>query len=168
MSGPFPQTKLLASPPFPVLFSTLPKNPACSVQQQTPGKANGENNSNQQPPKCPKICSNNPPKRRTPQTSHQFSPYHPYPLILSPGALSKMFSMDDVAKSGIVVLPCGAGKTLVGIAACCRVGRRALVLTTTAVAVDQWRRQLQLYTTLPPVRWQLKRISGGFHQQKWW
>jgi DNA excision repair protein ERCC-3 len=73
-----------------------------------------------------------------------------------------MFSMDDVAKSGIVVLPCGAGKTLVGIAACCRVGRRALVLTTTAVAVDQWRRQLQLYTTLPPVRWQLKRISGDF------
>ncbi len=66
------------------------------------------------------------------------------------GALSKMFSLDDVAKSGIVVLPCGAGKTLVGIAACCRVGRRALVLTTTAVAVDQWRRQLQLYTTLPP------------------
>jgi len=65
-------------------------------------------------------------------------------------ALSKMFSLDDVAKSGIVVLPCGAGKTLVGIAACCRVGRRALVLTTTAVAVDQWRRQLQLYTTLPP------------------
>lgn len=65
-------------------------------------------------------------------------------------ALSKMFSMDDVAKSGIVVLPCGAGKTLVGIAACCRVGRRALVLTTTAVAVDQWRRQLQMYTTLPP------------------
>mmetsp|Transcript_7857 Transcript_7857/g.18772 ORF Transcript_7857/g.18772 Transcript_7857/m.18772 type:complete len:694 (+) Transcript_7857:33-2114(+) len=65
-------------------------------------------------------------------------------------ALSKMFSVDDVAKSGIVVLPCGAGKTLVGIAACCRVGRRALVLTTTAVAVDQWRRQIQLYTSLPP------------------
>ena len=27
MSGPFPQTKFLASPPFPVLFSTLPQNP---------------------------------------------------------------------------------------------------------------------------------------------
>jgi len=65
-------------------------------------------------------------------------------------ALSKIFSVDDIARSGIVVLPCGAGKTLVGIAACCRVGRRALVLTTTAVAVDQWRRQLQLFTTLPP------------------
>ena len=73
-----------------------------------------------------------------------------FPASLQSGALSKMFSLDDVAKSGIVVLPCGAGKTLVGIAACCRVGRRALVLTTTAVAVDQWRRQLQLYTTLPP------------------
>eukprot|EP00930_Biecheleria_cincta_P102545 TRINITY_DN942_c0_g1_i1.p1 TRINITY_DN942_c0_g1~~TRINITY_DN942_c0_g1_i1.p1 ORF type:complete len:554 (-),score=99.11 TRINITY_DN942_c0_g1_i1:5-1666(-) len=65
-------------------------------------------------------------------------------------ALSKMFSVDGVAKSGIVVLPCGAGKTLLGIAACVRIGRRALVLTTTAVAVDQWRRQFQLFTTLPP------------------
>lgn len=65
-------------------------------------------------------------------------------------ALSKMFSLDGVAKSGIVVLPCGAGKTLVGIAACVRIGRRALVLTTTSVAVDQWRRQFQLYTTIPP------------------
>ncbi|CAK9110686.1 General transcription and DNA repair factor IIH helicase subunit XPB2 (TFIIH subunit XPB) (ERCC3 homolog 2) (RAD25 homolog 2) (AtXPB2) (XPB homolog 2) [Durusdinium trenchii] len=83
----------------------------------------------------------------------------PLPAVLRPNvnlrpyqqrALAKMFSVEEVAKSGIVVLPCGAGKTLLGIAACCRVGRRALVLTTTAVAVDQWRRQLQMYTTLPP------------------
>jgi len=65
-------------------------------------------------------------------------------------ALSKMFAVDGVAKSGIVVLPCGAGKTLVGIAACCRIGRRSLVLTTTSVAVDQWRRQFLLWTTLAP------------------
>lgn len=65
-------------------------------------------------------------------------------------ALSKMFAIDGVAKSGIVVLPCGAGKTLLGIAAATRVQRRTLVLTTTAVAVDQWRRQFIQYTTVPP------------------
>jgi len=65
-------------------------------------------------------------------------------------ALSKMFAVDGVAKSGIVVLPCGAGKTLTGIAACCRIQRRTLVLTTTAVAVDQWKRQLIEYSTIPP------------------
>lgn len=65
-------------------------------------------------------------------------------------ALSKMFAVDGVAKSGIVVLPCGAGKTLVGISAACRVGRRTLVLTTTSVSVDQWRRQFQQWTSLPP------------------
>lgn len=65
-------------------------------------------------------------------------------------AISHMFSVDGVAKSGMVVLPCGAGKTLVGITACCRIRRRALVLTTTSVAVDQWRRQFQQYTTISP------------------
>eukprot|EP00929_Paragymnodinium_shiwhaense_P122223 TRINITY_DN9483_c0_g1_i1.p1 TRINITY_DN9483_c0_g1~~TRINITY_DN9483_c0_g1_i1.p1 ORF type:complete len:973 (-),score=172.16 TRINITY_DN9483_c0_g1_i1:274-3147(-) len=64
--------------------------------------------------------------------------------------LSKMFSMDGVAKSGIIVLPCGAGKTMVGIAAAIRVGRRVLVLTTTAVSVDQWRRSFIQFTTVPP------------------
>lgn len=65
-------------------------------------------------------------------------------------ALSKMFSIDGVAKSGIIVLPCGAGKTLVGIASICRVRRRTLVLTTTAVSVDQWRRQFLEYSTIAP------------------
>lgn len=63
-------------------------------------------------------------------------------------ALSKMFALDGVAKSGIVVLPCGAGKTLVGIAAAARIKRRVFVLTSTAVAVDQWRRQFLEYTTI--------------------
>ena len=71
-------------------------------------------------------------------------------LGLCPKKSQNRFSADGVAKSGIVVLPCGAGKTLVGIAACCRVGRRALVLTTTAVAVDQWRRQIQFLVRASP------------------
>eukprot|EP00397_Hematodinium_sp_SG-2012_P017331 GEMP01017718.1.p1 GENE.GEMP01017718.1~~GEMP01017718.1.p1 ORF type:complete len:687 (+),score=146.55 GEMP01017718.1:103-2163(+) len=64
-------------------------------------------------------------------------------------ALSKVFST-GMARSGVIVLPCGAGKTLVGILAACTVKKRVLVLTTTAVAVDQWRRQFLQFTHLSP------------------
>jgi DNA excision repair protein ERCC-3 len=44
--------------------------------------------------------------------------------------------------SGVVVLPCGAGKTIVGIAAMALCGRNTLVLTTSITAVKQWRREI--------------------------
>jgi DNA excision repair protein ERCC-3 len=44
--------------------------------------------------------------------------------------------------SGVVVLPCGAGKTVVGIAAMALCGRNTLVLTTSITAVKQWRREI--------------------------
>jgi DNA excision repair protein ERCC-3 len=44
--------------------------------------------------------------------------------------------------SGVVVLPCGAGKTIVGIGAMARIGRKTLILTTNHTAVAQWRREL--------------------------
>ena len=44
--------------------------------------------------------------------------------------------------SGVVVLPCGAGKTVVGIAAMHLVGTKTLILTTNTVAVRQWREEL--------------------------
>jgi DNA excision repair protein ERCC-3 len=63
--------------------------------------------------------------------------------------LNKMFgSRSQVSRSGIIVLPCGAGKTLVGILATATVRKRTLILCNTAVAVDQWRRQLRSYTTI--------------------
>ncbi len=52
--------------------------------------------------------------------------------------------------SGVVVLPCGAGKTIVGMAAMERVGQTTLVLTTSVTAVRQWRRELLDKTTLRP------------------
>ena len=52
--------------------------------------------------------------------------------------------------SGVVVLPCGAGKTIVGLAAMELVGQTALVLTTSLTAVRQWRRELLDKTTLRP------------------
>eukprot|EP01071_Lankesteria_metandrocarpae_P010135 Lankesteria_metandrocarpae@DN5291_c0_g1_i2.p3 len=64
-------------------------------------------------------------------------------------SMRKMFS-NGRARSGIVVLPCGAGKTLVGIIATTTIRKSAIVLTTSAVAVDQWRRSFVDFTTVKP------------------
>ncbi|HJM55701.1 MAG TPA: DNA repair helicase XPB [Planctomycetota bacterium] len=44
--------------------------------------------------------------------------------------------------SGVVVLPCGAGKTVTGMAAMAKVGAKTLILTTNTVAVRQWKQEL--------------------------
>ncbi len=54
------------------------------------------------------------------------------------------------AGSGVVVLPCGAGKTVVGLAAMAQVSARTLILVTNTVAARQWRRELLARTTLSP------------------
>ncbi|MEU4448087.1 DNA repair helicase XPB [Actinosynnema sp. NPDC050801] len=50
--------------------------------------------------------------------------------------------------SGVVVLPCGAGKTLVGAAAMAEAGATTLILVTNTVAGRQWKRELVARTTL--------------------
>ena len=40
--------------------------------------------------------------------------------------------------SGVIVLPCGAGKTIVGIVSMCLLQKNTLVLTTSITAVKQW------------------------------
>jgi len=50
--------------------------------------------------------------------------------------------------SGVVVLPCGAGKTIVGAAALARAGAKTLVLVTNTVSARQWRRELLDRTSL--------------------
>ncbi|VTS01362.1 DNA repair helicase XPB [Tuwongella immobilis] len=44
--------------------------------------------------------------------------------------------------SGVIVLPCGAGKTIVGITAMTLLKRSTLVLTTSVTSVKQWRREI--------------------------
>lgn len=44
--------------------------------------------------------------------------------------------------SGVIVLPCGAGKTVVGIGAMARVQSKTLVLTTNVTALRQWRQEI--------------------------
>ncbi|KAF9597424.1 hypothetical protein IFM89_018870 [Coptis chinensis] len=62
-------------------------------------------------------------------------------------SLSKMFG-NGRARSGIIVLPCGAGKSLVGVSAACRIRKSCLCLATNAVSVDQWAFQFQLWSTI--------------------
>ncbi|GAB4210403.1 MAG: helicase-associated domain-containing protein [Roseiflexaceae bacterium] len=52
--------------------------------------------------------------------------------------------------SGVVVLPPGAGKTLVGLAALALVGQQTLILTTSNTSVQQWQRELLARTDLLP------------------
>ncbi|KAJ3204130.1 hypothetical protein HDU82_006062 [Entophlyctis luteolus] len=62
-------------------------------------------------------------------------------------SLNKMFG-NGRARSGIIVLPCGAGKTLVGVTAACTVKKRVLVLCTSAVSVEQWAREFRTWTNV--------------------
>jgi DNA excision repair protein ERCC-3 len=50
--------------------------------------------------------------------------------------------------SGVVVLPCGAGKTLVGAGAMAKAKTNTLVLVTNTVSARQWRTELLKRTTL--------------------
>ncbi|KAK4537514.1 hypothetical protein CDCA_CDCA12G3539 [Cyanidium caldarium] len=62
-------------------------------------------------------------------------------------SLAKMFG-NGRARCGVIVLPCGAGKTLVGVTAACTMKKTCLVLCTSAVSVEQWRHQFLLWSTV--------------------
>ncbi len=53
------------------------------------------------------------------------------------------------AAGGLVLLPCGAGKTLVGIAAAAQLQARTLVLCPGRTNVAQWERAFRAWTDLP-------------------
>ncbi|RKP02522.1 hypothetical protein CXG81DRAFT_1831, partial [Caulochytrium protostelioides] len=63
-------------------------------------------------------------------------------------ALSKMFGGGRRARSGMIVLPCGAGKTLVGVTAASTIKKSVLVLCTSSVSVEQWSREFRAWSTL--------------------
>lgn len=51
--------------------------------------------------------------------------------------------------SGVIVLPCGAGKTIVGLAAMERLQCETLILTSNVTSVRQWLHEIEAKTTLP-------------------
>lgn len=62
-------------------------------------------------------------------------------------ALSKMFG-NKRARSGIIVLPCGAGKTLTGISAAITVHKSVVVVCNTNVSAGQWRDEFCKWSTV--------------------
>ena len=65
--------------------------------------------------------------------------------------LSKMFgggATSARARSGIIVLPTGAGKTLVGITAACTVKKSLMIICTNAISVEQWASELKKWSTI--------------------
>uniref|UniRef100_A0A670K4C8 General transcription and DNA repair factor IIH helicase/translocase subunit XPB n=1 Tax=Podarcis muralis TaxID=64176 RepID=A0A670K4C8_PODMU len=62
-------------------------------------------------------------------------------------SLRKMFG-NGRARSGVIVLPCGAGKSLVGVTAASTVRKRCLILGNSAVSVEQWKAQFKMWSTI--------------------
>lgn len=78
--------------------------------------------------------------------------------------LSKIFC-NGRARSGIIALPCGAGKSLVGVTAATTIKKPIIVLCTSAVAVEQWKQQFKLWTTAEES--QITRHTSGAKDRKW-
>jgi len=63
-------------------------------------------------------------------------------------AVDRFLDDQSTGGSGVVVLPCGAGKTVVGIGAITRLHCATLILTTNITSVRQWIRELIDKTTI--------------------
>ncbi len=78
---------------------------------------------------------------------------HPITLDTDGGWVLRPYQSEAVDNfwhggSGVVVLPCGAGKTLVGAAAMAKSGTTTLILVTNTVSARQWRDELLARTSL--------------------
>ncbi len=64
-------------------------------------------------------------------------------------AMNAFFRNGDLlGGNGVIVLPCGAGKTIVGIAAMAKMKCATLILTTSATSVKQWKEEILEKTDL--------------------
>ena len=61
-------------------------------------------------------------------------------------SLKKMLN-NGCARSGLIVLPCGAGKSLVGVAVACTINKSCVVLCNSSESVHQWKQQFRTWST---------------------
>jgi len=88
-----------------------------------------------------------------------YSPGEPYHFTLKETLKLRPYQLEAVEAfyaggsekggSGIVVLPCGAGKTVVGIGVMERLQTQTLVVVTSTVAARQWKDELLRWTNIP-------------------
>jgi DNA excision repair protein ERCC-3 len=78
---------------------------------------------------------------------------YPVQLVEGDGFRLRPYQVEAIetffaAGTGVVVLPCGAGKTLVGAGAVASASARTLILVTNTVSARQWRAELLARTSL--------------------
>ena len=56
----------------------------------------------------------------------------------------------ETGGNGIIVLPCGSGKTIIGLGTIARISNNTLIITTNNVSVHQWRDELISKTDIDP------------------
>ena len=54
----------------------------------------------------------------------------------------------DTGGSGVIVLPCGAGKTIIGLAVLASISNHTLIITTNNISVKQWQNEILAKTTI--------------------
>lgn len=64
-------------------------------------------------------------------------------------ALKNVF-IEGIARSGIIILPCGAGKSLVAIEVIQRIKKIAVIFCESQVSAEQWKNELCKWTTIDP------------------
>jgi DNA excision repair protein ERCC-3 len=94
-------------------------------------------------------------KKGWPAADHAgFAEGEPHTIDLAPGEwFLRDYQSDAIARfaasgSGVVVLPCGAGKTIVGAGVMAELDTTTLILVTNTVSARQWRAELLAKTSL--------------------
>ncbi|MFC4768944.1 DNA repair helicase XPB [Effusibacillus consociatus] len=65
-------------------------------------------------------------------------------------AVRSFLAGGDEGGSGVIVLPCGSGKTVVGLAVMAALQRNTLILAPNVAAVHQWKREIAEKCEVPP------------------
>lgn len=74
-------------------------------------------------------------------------------------------------RSGVLTLPCGSGKTLIGLGVITAIKRPAIVFVPTRTAADQWISEVAKWSS---AKYRLTELGGGWKRaedisrQKWW
>lgn len=71
--------------------------------------------------------------------------------------------INNKARSGLVILPCGAGKSLVAILLIQRIKVNTIIICESEISVEQWKEELKKWTTIPEEK--IVRLTGR-HKDK--
>lgn len=65
-------------------------------------------------------------------------------------SVDSFLGKDNRDGAGVIVLPCGSGKTIVGIQAMIRLGMKTLIITPNIISLKQWKTEILRLTNVSP------------------